>query len=451
MSDSAETNPKAPNHPSPNPKQSKRVARARPLSLPDIFFKDQEAFKHAILQMQLHQPNHQFPLATSPSPSSPTTSCSSSNPDLTALSLDPPAPDPTSLLSDTLLLHIFSKLTVSQYHSNSLVCKRWLFLHGRLVQSLKLLDWGFLDSGRIFRRFANVSDVDIVRACIRSRRNSGILVTHKAVSVHVDSNFSGNGFIGAADFLPTRVIDQGLKSLAESYPNLRRLVAIGASEDGLSWVTKECQILQELELHCCGDLSLRGISGCTNLQIVKLVGWVDGFYGSVVSDIGLTILAQGCRRLVRLELCGCEGSYDGIKAIGQCCQMLEEMILRDHRMDAGWLAALSYCGNLKTLKLQSCRSIDSSPGPDEHLGLCRTLEGLHLQRCQMRPRDQHGVRALFLVCREVREIVLQDCWGLENDVFGFAGICRYELSLSLCCTDLLQLCSTLLMSFSVVW
>jgi len=120
-------------------------------------------------------------------------------------------------------------------------------------------------------------------------------------------------------------------------------------------------------------------------------------------------------------------------------------------MDAGWLAALSYCGNLKTLRLQSCRSIDSSPGPDEHLGLCKTLESLHLQRCQMRPRDQHGVRALFLVCREVREIVLQDCWGLENEVFGFAGICRYELSLSLCCTDLLQLWSSLLMRFKIVW
>jgi F-box/leucine-rich repeat protein 2/20 len=445
MSDSAETNPSPPNHPNP-----KRV-RARPLSLPDVFFKDQEALKHAILQMQLHHQHHQSPIATSPSPSSPTTSCSSSSLDLTALSLEHAAPDPTSLLSDTLLLRIFSKLPVSQYHSNSLVCKRWLFLHGRLVQSLKLLDWGFLDSGRLFRRFANVSEADIVRACIRSRRNSGILVTHKAVSVHVNSNFSGNGFIGETDFLPTRVIDQGLKSLAESYPNLRRLVAIGASEDGLLSVAKECQILQELELHCCGDLSLRGISGFTNLQIVKLVGWVDGFYGSVVSDIGLTILAQGCRRLVRLELCGCEGSYDGIKAIGQCCQMLEEMILRDHRMDAGWLAALSYCGNLKTLRLQSCRSIDSSPGPDEHLGLCKTLESLHLQRCQMRPRDQHGVRALFLVCREVREIVLQDCWGLENEVFGFAGICRYELSLSLCCTDLLQLWSSLLMRFKIVW
>lgn len=229
--------------------------------------------------------------------------------------------------------------------------------------------------------------------------------------------------------LPIDVIDQCLDLLAQSYPNLGRLVAIGAGKNGLLSIAKECHILQELELHCCGDLSLRGISGCRNLQIVKLIGSIDGFYRSVVSDIGLTILAQGCSRLVRLELCGCEGSYDGIKAIGQCCQMLEELTFCDHRMDGGWLAALSYCGNLKSLRLQSCRSIDSSPGLDEHLGLCRTLEGLYLQRCQM--RDKQAVKALFSVCRDVREIGLQDCWGLENDVFALASVCRRVRLLSL--------------------
>nr|POE51393.1 f-box protein [Quercus suber] len=106
---------------------------------------------------------------------------------------------------------------------------------------------------------------------------------------------------------------------------LNHVVIIRASEDGLLSVAKECH----------------------------LIGFVDGFFGSVVSDIGLTILAQGCRRLVRLELCGCEGSYDGIKAIGQCCQMLKELTLSDHKMDGGWLAAVLFCGNLKILKLQS--------------------------------------------------------------------------------------------------
>jgi F-box/leucine-rich repeat protein 2/20 len=65
---------------------------------------------------------------------------------------------------------------------------------------------------------------------------------------------------------------------------------------------------------------------------VKLFGWVDGFYGLVISDIRLTILAQGCRWLVWLELCSCEGSYEGIKAIGSAARCSR----KDHRMDAEW-------------------------------------------------------------------------------------------------------------------
>ncbi|GKB66279.1 F-box protein-like protein [Tanacetum coccineum] len=101
--------------------------------------------------------------------------------------------------------------------------------------------------------------------------------------------------------------------------------------------------------------------------ILKLVGNVDGFYSSLVSDIGLTILAQGCKRLVKLELRVCEGSYDGIRAIGQCCQMLEELTFYDHKMDDGWLSGVSYCENLKSLILVSCKSIDGNPGLDGHL------------------------------------------------------------------------------------
>lgn len=384
--------------------------RLRPLNLQD------PTLKHVIAKMRFHTLSSSTP---SPSPSSPSSDHSFSP-------MYPTFPDLTSLLSDELLLLILSKLYFTQYLHNSLVCKRWLHLHGRLIRSLKVLDWGFLDSGRVFERFPNLTDIDIVYACIRSPKNSGILVTRKAFSVHIDSLFTPNGFIQEEDVFRQSVIDGGLKLLAEWYPNLRRVVAIGGSENGLMGIARECDKLQELELHCCGDLALKGISGCRNLQIVKLTGSVDGFFSSVISDIGLTILAQGCRRLVKLELCGCEGSYDGIKAIGQCCQMLEELTLCDNRMEGGWLAALSYCGNLKTLRLRSCKSIDLSPGPDEHLGSCPTIEGLYLQKCQV--RDKEGVKALFLVCKAVREIVLQDCWGLVDDVFSLATICRYKIS-----------------------
>ncbi|GFY84292.1 P-loop containing nucleoside triphosphate hydrolases superfamily protein [Actinidia rufa] len=278
--------------------------------------------------------------------------------------------DRTSLLSDELLLQILSKMPKSQRNSNFLVSKRWLNLQGRLVRSLKLLDWKFLVSGRLFVRFPNlIHHVNLVNGCVVSPRNS---------------------------------VDSGLKSLASGYPNLRKLMVVSASELGLLSVAEECPTLQELELHRCSDQVLRGIAACQNLQILKLFGNVDG---------------------------GCEGSYDGIKAIGQCCQMLEELTLTNHRMEGGWLSALSYCENLKTLKFQSCKRIDSDPGLDEHLGSCPALERLHLERCQL--RNKRSVRSLFLMCETVREIVFQNCWGLDNDLSSIAGTCRRVKFLSL--------------------
>lgn len=229
--------------------------------------------------------------------------------------------------------------------------------------------------------------------------------------------------------MPPDAIDKGLRELATGFPNLRKLALIGSGAEGLSYVAQMCPTLQELELHCCTVMSLKAISVCRNLQILKLIGCIDGFYSSVVTDIELTILAQGCQRLVKLELVGCEGSYDGIKAIGHCCQMLEELTLCDHRMDGGWLSALAYCVNLKTLKLQSCKNIDLNPGTDEHLGVCSMLEELHLQQCQL--KDKLSVRALLLVCKAVREINFVDCWGLNNDSFSSASVCRRVKCLSL--------------------
>ncbi|GKD56632.1 F-box protein-like protein [Tanacetum coccineum] len=74
--------------------------------------------------------------------------------------------------------------------------------------------------------------------------------------------------------------------------------------------------------------------------------------------------------------------------------MLEELTFCDHRMDDGWLSGVSYCENLKSLRLVSCKRIDGNLGLDEHLGSCRMLERLHMERFQL--RDKESLRADFL-------------------------------------------------------
>ncbi|PPS14536.1 hypothetical protein GOBAR_AA06047 [Gossypium barbadense] len=317
--------------------------KKRPPRWSDIWLKKTKPLKHVVFAMQLQ-------------------SLASKDPKSQTLIPHFANIDRTLLLSDELLLKILSKLPLSQRNPNSLVCKRWLNLQGRLVRSLKILDWNFLVSGRLITRFPNLAHVDLLNGCLFSPRNSGILLTQRMVSMQMRYGNCSNWELLEENLLPVEVVDGGLQALANGCPNLRRLVVINAR-----------------------------IAACENLQILKLVGNVDGLYCSLVSDVGLTILAQGCKRLVKLELSGCEGSFDGIKAIGQCCLMLEELTICDHRMEDGWLAALSYCENLKTLRLLSCKRIDLDPGPDEYLGFCASLERLYLQKCQLRSSNMMSI------------------------------------------------------------
>ncbi|XP_042431961.1 F-box protein At5g51370-like [Zingiber officinale] len=342
------------------------------------------------------------------------------------------AGDLTLLLSDELLLRVLAAVPDSLRLPASLVCKRWLRLVGRLRRSLTLLEWSFLNTGRLPLRFPDLTDLDLVPASFASPSGSAAgapLLTSGPVSVVVDTH--ADPPIGDCRFLDPDAIDRCLEIVARECPGLRKLSLVAvASETGLMAVAGGCETLQELELHRCSDLALRPISVFANLQILKLVGSVEGLYrGPGVTDIGLTILGHGCKRLVKLELSGCEGSYDGISAIGRCCLMLEELTIADHRMDAGWMTALSFCANLKTLRLQNCRSIDTDPGPLEHLGACPAMETLQIQRCQL--RDRRSLQALFVVCETIRDLVLEDCWGLENDLFSLASICRRVMCLSL--------------------
>ncbi|XP_057776773.1 F-box protein At5g07670-like [Salvia miltiorrhiza] len=334
--------------------------------------------------------------------------------------------DKTSLLSDEILLKILSKLPTSQRDANFLVSKRWLNLQGRLVRSVKLLDWYFLVSGRLLYRFPNLVRVDLVTGCLVSPQNLGVSVTNRIVSFHGGSDcFHHKDWFTPENYaLSGDEVDRGLKVLAGGFPNLRKLAVMNATEMGLLSVAEECPALQELELRMCNDRVLRGIAACQNLQILRLSGVADG---SLVSDVGLTILAQGCKKLMKLELSGCGGSFEGIRAIGQCCLMLQELTLSDHDMEDGWMLGLSFCENLKSLRLVSCRRIDGVL--DEDLGCCPAIESLHLDKCQL--RDKKSLRALFLISQNAREVVLQNCWGLSDDMFITATALRRVSSLSI--------------------
>ncbi|KAH7424600.1 hypothetical protein KP509_11G015100 [Ceratopteris richardii] len=398
--------------------------------------------------------------------------------------------DLTSGLSDELLLRVLSHVSNDLYPC-SLVCKRWLRLHGMLKTSIRVKEWQFLESGRMMKRFPNLTDVDLSGAWLSSRSKPNmILFTHNFITINLGANAydrdSIERYIEDQQVSPSS-LDKGLKLLADNCPGLQRLCLIdvrrptyndnffsrrdvskenGISPElndqyaqmegklncknvdeksnrqvswkqkvdvspsgGLTYLAQKCPTLQELVLNQCTDESLYAISACKNLQILRLVGTVSGFYYCSFTDIGLTILAKGCTRLVKLELSGCEASYDGISAIGQCCFMLEELTLSHQGFYEGWIGALHFCNCLKTLRLESCKQIDPIPGPPEHLQCCPTLQVLELVRCNL--RDKAGFSALASVAASVKELYFQDCWGLDDETFKLLETCRQVRILSL--------------------
>lgn len=390
-------------------------------SCPDFLLPNKYSyFKNVALKMQLADPTLALDPATSRSRTpSPSRGFVSTTADL--------GHDATALLSDELLIRILSAVRGSHLSSIGLVSKRWLRLVDRLRHSLTLLDWSFLagPSSRLTARFHELTEIDLVPATFRPPPSpSPLILTRGPYSLRMDPLSSY--FVNELLFLDSEAINHGLDVLASGCPVLQRLCTVAPLESvsGLSSVAFDCPTLQELELHRCSDSALRPISAFKNLQILRVMASLEGLYsGPGVSDIGLTILAHGCKRLVKLELGGCEASFDGLSAIGHCCMMLEELtICDDSKMEGGWLAALSYCGNLKTLTLQSCRKIDTLAEPLEHLGSCHTIERLLLQRCQL--RDRTSLKALFMVCEYVKEIRFQYCWGLDNAMFSISSICR---------------------------
>ncbi|KAG0570378.1 hypothetical protein M758_6G152400 [Ceratodon purpureus] len=208
-----------------------------------------------------------------------------------------------------------------------------------------------------------------------------------------------------------------------------QFLTMKTEETGIASIAKNCKVLQELDLYQCTDETLRAIAACENLQIVRLIGSVTGFYHCTFTDIGLTIMSHTFRRLVRLELSGCEASYEGISAIGKCCVMLEELTISNKGFYEGWVAALSFLDCLKTLRLEGCKQIDRNPGSLAHMGKCSAIERLHLERCDL--RDRAGFAALLSVCSVVKELEFKDCWGLDDDTLALTVPCRRVRLLSL--------------------
>ncbi|GBG92378.1 hypothetical protein CBR_g55286 [Chara braunii] len=418
--------------------------------------------------------------------------------------------DPTAQLDDEVMRLVLSFVSDSgDLKACALVCKRWMRLSGELRRGVRVKDWQFVYSGRIFARFPNLTDMDLTEAWVeRHHGTCGILMTMNTLKVELDAGATDLDSIANCideKRQPSDVVEGGLKKLAKYYPNLRKLSFVDldttsalSPEDRLRLVSRSgrfsegfrrtsgggggrssssrssgctsplssscgspragsccsmgsrstavrsgirvamegCQYLQCLEVHQCTDATLEAIGLCPNVQVVKVVGSTvaGNFFKASVTDIGLTFLAVGCSRLVKLELSGCDIGYEGLSALGEFCPMLEELVLNTKGFHDGWLWGLATCKCLKNLRLEGVKHLESSAlrqgssislqqqQPHVVPAFCQSLESLQLVRCDL--RVEAAFEALLQLCVKVKVLDINDCWGLDDHVFARTAVCK---------------------------
>eukprot|EP00897_Mesotaenium_endlicherianum_P008005 jgi/Mesen1/7232/ME000372S06468 len=435
--------------------------------------------------------------------------------------------DMTAFLGDDVIIRILKLIQDDKDRKVcSLLSKRWLRLEGMLRESIKVLDWGFLENGRIYERFPNLADVDLTGAWTSDAKR--LVSCASFVPMYRGSCYMRLGLEAEFPFSWNHVVeeqrpnpydfDRGLRALVKAYPGIRRLCVVDAfrllkdeekeeNEDddgwdddsrhenhklekervqdtkkesvyvhsqegpqsgqkaklpsgtrniwrssgasiveqlraklrvndhqeaeGLQIVARGCPMLQELEVRQCTDASLTALAECKNLQVLKLVGELTGFYHATFSDKGLIVLAKSCTRIVELSLTGGDVGYEGLTCVARSCRMLSELVIAGKAPRTGWVKSLQHCECLQTLRLEGLKHMSGelTVAAPEELGHCTSIERLQLHGCDL--REKAGVLALLIVCESAKFLNFRDCWGFDDQALSLVAACRRLRKLSL--------------------
>nr|CAD1844886.1 unnamed protein product [Ananas comosus var. bracteatus] len=382
--------------------------RHRLKSWPDLWFGDAPP-KHVVVKMQ-HLGDQTLALDRPPAA--------------------PAAADLTARLSDELLLRILAALPDHLRGPSSLVSKRWLRLAGRLRRSLTLLEWRFLHR-RLALRFPDLTDLDLVPASFSSSSASTSAAVLNRGPVSVPSSPTPTLPSATAASSPGRHRPWSRRCRAElprSPQALRRRpnrLPVGPHRRR-RWLPHSSG---------AGAPPMHRSRPPPHLRIQQppdpppcrlrrgFLRWARGHrHRPHHPRPWMQAPRQARARRVRGELRrdlrnravlrDARGAHDLRPPDGRRVARRALLLRKPQDAEAG-----------------GCRRIDTDPGPIEHLGSCAAIERLQMQRCQL--RDRRSLHALFVVCEAAREIVFENCWGLDNEMFSSASICRRVKLLSL--------------------
>eukprot|EP01018_Ginkgo_biloba_P027920 Gb_24899 [translate_table: standard] len=219
------------------------------------------------------------------------------------------------------------------------------------------------------------------------------------------------------------VTESGLNMLGDSCPSLEELDFTDCSINnaGLKSISR-CSELTRLKLGLCPNISDEGIiyigTRCSNLQELDL-------YRSVgVGDVGLAAIANGCLKLKIINLSYCVGiTDDALKSLAQL-QDLHNLEIRGCSIvtSVGVSAIALGCKRLVELDIKRCYYVDDV-GVLTVVHWCRNLRQINVSYC---PISDVGLLALAnLSC--LQNVKLVHLRNVSLDAFAFALLASESL------------------------
>lgn len=182
----------------------------------------------------------------------------------------------------------------------------------------------------------------------------------------------------------TALDDPGLTTISTYCTQLQYLFlrrCVRIGDQGVQALCNNCTNLRELSVSDCKRLTDYGASEISKLS--ENLRYLSVAKCDKVSDVAIIQIARGCRKLRYLNVRGCEAvSDDSLDTIARNLTRLKSLDIGKCDITDEGLVALAYCSQLKKLSVKSCDAVTD-------LGIitiaqhCHRLQQLNIQDCHV--------------------------------------------------------------------
>lgn len=194
--------------------------------------------------------------------------------------------------------------------------------------------------------------------------------------------------------------DAGLLSISTYCSQLQILYlrrCVRVGDTGVQAVSNNCYCLKELSISDCKRVTDYGVSEISKLK--DNLRYLSVAKCDKVSDVGIIQVARHCKKLRYLNVRGCEAvSDDSLDTLARNCSRLKSLdVGKCDITDEGLEVLAANCSQLKKLSVKSCDAI-TDQGIVCIAQRCRKLQQLNIQDCHVSLEAYRTVKKFCKKC-----------------------------------------------------